>query len=50
LDYKATGSNFKLEWIAEEAKIRRARVTSDDSHKLLISKFLFAATEALLIE
>lgn len=38
-DYKATGSNFKLEWIAEEAKIRRARITSDASHKLLYETY-----------
>ena len=38
-DYKPTGSNFKLEWVAEEAKIRRARVTSDASHKLLYETY-----------
>ena len=38
-DYKATGSNFKLEWVAEEAKIRRARVTSDASQKLLYETY-----------
>ena len=30
-DYKPTGSNFKLEWVAGERKLVRARVTNDDS-------------------
>ena len=35
-DYKATGSNFKLEWVSGEAKVIRARVTNDESPKLLL--------------
>jgi len=38
-DYKATGSNFKLEWVSGEAKVIRARVTNDESPKLLLENF-----------
>jgi hypothetical protein len=38
-DYKATGSNFKLEWVSGERKIVRARVTNDESPKLLLEKY-----------
>ena len=38
-DYKATGSKFKLEWVSGEAKVIRARVTNDDSPKLLLENY-----------
>ena len=38
-DYKPTGSNFKLEWVAGERKLVRARVTNDDSSKLLLEAY-----------
>ncbi|AXE62020.1 hypothetical protein [Candidatus Thioglobus sp. NP1] len=38
-DYKATGSNFKLEWVSGEAKVIRARVTNDESPKLLLENY-----------
>jgi hypothetical protein len=38
-DYKATGRNFKLEWVSGERKIVRARVTNDESPKLLLEKY-----------
>ena len=38
-DYKATGRNFKLEWISGEAKVIRARVTNDESPKLLLENY-----------
>ena len=38
-DYKSTGSNFKLEWVSGERKIVRARVTNDDSPKLLLEAY-----------
>ena len=38
-DYKPTGSNFKLEWVAGERKLVRARVTNDDSPKLLLEAY-----------
>jgi len=38
-DYKATGSKFKLEWVSGEAKVIRARVTNDESPKLLLESF-----------
>jgi len=38
-DYKPTGSNFKLEWVAGERKLIRARVTNDDSPKLLLEAY-----------
>ena len=38
-DYKATGSNFKLEWVAGERKLVRARVTNNDSPKLLLEAY-----------
>ena len=38
-DYKATGSNFKLEWVSGERKIVRARVTNDESPKLLLENY-----------
>ena len=38
-DYRATGSNFKLEWVSGEAKVIRARVTNDESPKLLLENY-----------
>ena len=38
-DYKATGRNFKLEWVSGEAKVIRARVTNNESPKLLLENF-----------
>ncbi|MDC1447245.1 hypothetical protein N8269_02870 [Candidatus Thioglobus sp.] len=38
-DYKATGRNFKLEWVSGESKIVRARVTNDESPKLLLENY-----------
>ena len=38
-DYKATGSNFKLEWVSGERKMVRARVTNDESPKLLLENY-----------
>ena len=38
-DYKPTGSNFKLEWVSGERKLVRARVTNDDSPKLLLEAY-----------
>ena len=38
-DYKSTGSNFKLEWVSGERKLVRARVTNDDSPKLLLEVY-----------
>ena len=38
-DYKATGRKFKLEWVAGERKIVRARVTNDESPKLLLENY-----------
>ena len=38
-DYKPTDSNFKLEWVAGERKLVRARVTNDDSPKLLLEAY-----------
>ena len=38
-DYKATDNNFKLEWVSGEAKVIRARVTNDDSPKLLLENY-----------
>jgi len=38
-DYKATGRNFKLEWVSGERKIVRARVTNDESPKLLLENY-----------
>jgi len=38
-DYKPTGSNFKLEWVAGERKLVRARVTNNDSPKLLLEAY-----------
>ena len=38
-DYKPTGSNFKLEWVAGERKLVRARVTNNDSPKLLLENY-----------
>ena len=38
-DYKSTGSNFKLEWVSGERKLVRARVTNDDSPKLLLEAY-----------
>jgi hypothetical protein len=38
-DYKPTGSNFKLEWVSGERKLIRARVTNDDSPKLLLEAY-----------
>ena len=38
-DYKATGSNFKLEWVSGEAKVIRARVTNPDGFKLLLETY-----------
>ena len=38
-DYKATGRKFKLEWVSGERKIVRARVTNDESPKLLLENY-----------
>ena len=38
-DYKANGSNFKLEWVSGETKVIRARVTNDESPKLLLENY-----------
>ena len=38
-DYKPTGSNFKLEWVAGERKLVRARVTNDENPKLLLENY-----------
>ena len=38
-DYKPTDSNFKLEWVAGETKLIKARVTNDDSPKLLLEAY-----------
>ena len=38
-DYKPTGSNFKLEWVAGERKLVRARVTNNDSPQLLLEAY-----------
>ena len=38
-DYRATGRNFKLEWVSGESKIVRARVTNDESPKLLLENY-----------
>ena len=38
-DYKVTGRNFKLEWVSGERKIVRARVTNDESPKLLLENY-----------
>ena len=38
-DYKPTGSNFKLEWVSGERKLVRARVTNNDSPKLLLEAY-----------
>ena len=38
-DYKSTGSNFKLEWVSGERKLVRARVTNDNSPKLLLEAY-----------
>jgi len=38
-DYKPTDSNFKLEWVAGERKLVRARVTNNDSPKLLLEAY-----------
>ena len=38
-DYKATRRNFKLEWVSGERKIVRARVTNDESPKLLLENY-----------
>ena len=38
-DYKPTGSNFKLEWVSGERKLIRARITNNDSHKLLLEAY-----------
>ena len=38
-DYKATGRNFKLEWVSGEAKVIRARVTNDEGPKLLLENY-----------
>ena len=38
-DYKATGRNFKLEWVSGERKIVRARVTNYESPKLLLENY-----------
>ena len=38
-DYKPTGSNFKLEWVSGETKLIKARVTNDDSPKLLLEAY-----------
>ena len=38
-DYKPTESNLKLEWVAGERKLVRARVTNNDSPKLLLEAY-----------
>ncbi len=38
-DYKATGRNFKLEWVSGERKIVRARVTNYENPKLLLENY-----------
>ena len=38
-DYKPTGSNFKLEWVSGETKLIRARITNNDSPKLLLEAY-----------
>jgi hypothetical protein len=38
-DYKPTGSNFKLEWVSGERKLIRARITNNDSPKLLLEAY-----------
>jgi hypothetical protein len=38
-DYRATGHNFKLEWVSGESKVIRARVTNDESPKLLLENY-----------
>ena len=38
-DYMATGRKFKLEWVSGERKIVRARVTNDESPKLLLENY-----------
>ena len=38
-DYKATGSSFQLEWVSGERKMVRARVTNDESPKLLLENY-----------
>jgi len=38
-DYKATGSSFQLEWVSGERKMVRARVTNDESPKLLLKNY-----------
>ena len=38
-DYKATGKSFKLEWVSGKAKLVRARVTNDESPKLLLETY-----------
>mgnify|MGYP005650596371 FL=1 len=38
-DYKATGSSFQLGWVSGERKMVRARVTNDESPKLLLENY-----------
>ena len=38
-DYRATGRKFKLEWVSGESKIVRARVTNNESPKLLLENY-----------
>ena len=38
-DYRATGKSFKLEWVSGKAKLVRARVTNDESPKLLLETY-----------
>ena len=38
-DYNATGSNFQLGWVSGERKMVRARVTNDESPKLLLENY-----------
>ena len=38
-DYKPTGSDFKLEWVSGERKLIRARITNNDSPKLLLEAY-----------
>ena len=38
-DYRATGRKFKLEWVSGERKIVRARVTNNESPKLLLENY-----------
>ena len=38
-DYKATGSSFQLGWVSGERKLVRARVTNDESPKLLLKNY-----------